>query len=342
MDADERVRGYVCDVISDCPPSAIACVARFEAGNRHAVYRVSYRTGDKGLKDVVVRVSVADSTSERERARLEAAVLDKLAGIGAPRLYDFRTKSLWFDTPVMCLQFVDGAHRDLSAASRAEMERLGGVVAEVHDLPLGNLADVLVGAPTIEAYVAERLALNQAYRPRLRLPLPGGMDGRIEDAFSAIAARAEWARSAASFRSAERLVLLHGDVASGNILWPDGPVLIDWEYARIGDPADEIAYVFGQHGLTPVQRDAFWTGYRDVTRGAQSDHLVARAEWWEPVLLLGSVLWWLERWSHRALADEAGTQDPSVPRSQDYYLGEAAQRLAHFDRALAAGPGSAA
>ena len=39
-----------------------------------------------------------------------------------------------------------------------------------------------------------------------------------------------------------------------------GPVLIDWEYARLGDPADEIAYLFDQNGLSPGHRGHFGEG----------------------------------------------------------------------------------
>lgn len=40
---------------------------------------------------------------------------------------------------------------------------------------------------------------------------------------------------------------LHGDLSRGNILWADaGPGLIDWEYSRIGDPAEELAYLLSE------------------------------------------------------------------------------------------------
>ena len=75
----------------------------------------------------------------------------------------------------------------------------------------------------------------------------------------------EGLRNAESFRTDEMLALLHGDIASGNILWSPDPGLIDWEYTRLGDPADEIAYLFDQNGLTPPRRQAFWRGYREST-----------------------------------------------------------------------------
>ncbi len=130
-------------------------------------------------------------------------------------------------------------------------------------------------------------------------------------------------------------MLLHGDIGAGNVIWGPAPVLIDWEYARIGDRADEIAYVFTQNGLDEAEREAFWRGYRPGTDPeAPFDDLVDRVRWWEPVTLLGSALWWVERWSCRAAADAAGEPDPSVPRTQRYYLGQARRRLDRLDDTL--------
>ena len=148
----------------------------------------------------------------------------------------------------------------------------------------------------------------------------------------------EEVRGTESFGTDDRLALLHGDVAGGNILWAPHPVLIDWEYARLGDPADEVAYIFGQHGLNAAQRAAFWRGYQQRTPSQERlQHLVHRASWWEPGTLLGSALWWLERWSRRVDADAAGgVVDPSAPKPASYYLERAILRLDRFDRAAAA------
>src|SRR4051794_17624896 len=128
MDLDDRVRGYAGDVVGDCSYDRITAVARFEAGDRHAVYRVSYRDAVRDTNDLVVRVSTSDDHDERVQAEREAAVLKVLHGIGAPLLYDFRTESIWFETPVMCLQFVEGDQRDLLSAPVEDVERLGAVV----------------------------------------------------------------------------------------------------------------------------------------------------------------------------------------------------------------------
>jgi thiamine kinase-like enzyme len=143
------------------------------------------------------------------------------------------------------------------------------------------------------------------------------------------------AREARSFTSGGALALLHGDIGPGNILWGPGPVLIEWEYARLGDPADEIAYLFDQNGLSAGRREAFWRGYRQgAGRPALLAHLIDRVGWWEPVTLLGSALWWAERWVRRATADAAGRADPEVPRDPGYYSGHLTRRLDRLNRLL--------
>jgi hypothetical protein len=56
------------------------------------------------------------------------------------------------------------------------------------------------------------------------------------------------------------------------------------------------------------------------------------------VTLLGSALWWIERWSRRADADAAGDLDPSAPKPQRYYLEHALHRLDRFDLAATTAP----
>jgi aminoglycoside phosphotransferase (APT) family kinase protein len=323
-----HVRAYAC-AVAGCPPDCAVSVARFEGGNRHQVYRVSHGDPAGASRDTVVRVATGSDPEEQAQAALEAAVLERLDGVGAPRLYDFRTESAWFETPAMCMEFIDGQSRVLLSAAPADVERLGAVVASVHNLPPHDLHAWLPGPATIADYVDTSLELHASYLPKLREPMPAGVRARVDRAFTWVAATAGAARRAEG--AGDRLVLLHGDVGPGNILWAPEPVLIDWEYARLGDPADEIAYIFGQHGLGPRQRAAFWVGYQLTSDHPRIEQLIDRTAWWEPVALLGSAMWWLERWSRRADADAAGAQDASTPKPERFYLDEALRRLDRFD-----------
>jgi aminoglycoside phosphotransferase (APT) family kinase protein len=337
MDIDERIRRHITDAVAGCTLDRITSVTRFDAGNRHRVHRVTYLDATTGRpSDVVVRVSTSADAAERRQAEREAAVLERLGGDVAPRLLDFRFESEWLDTPTMCVAFVAGDHRDLSTVTPGDIARLGAVVASVHARPLDDLRRWFTVPPTLTAYAHDYVEQTIAgYLPRLREPLPAGVGVRVEQGLASVRAGLARAATSAAFRSRDGFVLLHGDLAAKNILWSDQPVLIDWEYARIGDPADEIAYLFGQQGLVEPQREAFWTGYGSRT----TDALRARVRWWEPAALLGSALWWLERWSRRADVDAAGGADVTVPRPQHEYLEESRCRLDRYDEVVAASRG---
>ncbi|MGI8572001.1 MAG: phosphotransferase [Solirubrobacteraceae bacterium] len=309
-------------------------MSRFEEGNRHAVYRVSYLDAVGGTKSLVVRVSYGGDPAECAQAEQEARVLAKAGGCAAPLLYDFRCTSPWFDAPAMCMQFVPGRQLELSSAGLAEIARLGSVVAWLHELPIDDLVSGTTAVST-GSYADERLQSIILRLVWARDPLPAPTQARLRGVADSLERGLEGLRDAESFKTDETLALLHGDIGPGNILWGPDPVLIDWEYARLGDPADEIAYLFDQNGLSPRQRNAFWRGYRaGISRQSRLTHITDRVDWWEPVTLLGSALWWVERWVRRTDADAAGKVDPEVPREQGYYFDRVIRRLGRLDKLL--------
>ncbi|MFN2588223.1 MAG: phosphotransferase [Actinomycetota bacterium] len=325
------VRGYASHTVG-CPPDHVTAVSRFEHGNRHAVYKVSYLDATSGAKHVVVRVSYSGDLADCAQAEREARVLKQVDGVAAPLLYDFSATSAWFETPAMCMAFVRGDPRELSSVPPAGLERLGSAVGWVHGRPVDDVAAGLTTADDIASYAEGRLQSITSRLTWVRDRLPAPIQARVTVAAGLLVRSLEEWRDAESFRTAEPLALLHGDIGPGNILWGPDPVLIDWEYTRLGDPADEIAYTFDQNGLAPPHRDAFWRGYRESIRGLpQLAEVADRVTWWEPVTLLGSALWWVERWVRRIDADVAGKVDPAVPREQGYYRDHVVRRLDRLD-----------
>lgn len=334
MDVEEHVRRYAREVAGNGALVVINSVVRFGGGDRHAVFRVTYTAKSGGTDDLVVRVSALSDAAEREQVLREAAVLRALEGSAAPRLLDVCCDGRWFDTPAMCTEFVEGDHRELASATGSELEALGAVVGSVHARAVGDLAEHFGGPRTAAGCLDQWGELVAGYLPRLRQPLPRQVKSRVEQAVPSVGRILNGPLRSAWADADERLVLLHGDVTTGNVLWADRPVLIDWEYARLGDPADDMAYIFGQHGLGVSQRRAFCSGYRRWVRQPELDRIVGRARLWEPVILLGSALWWLERWSARAGVDDFGGVDQSVPKPQGYYLEQAVRRLERFETSV--------
>ena len=311
------VSDYVSTVMDDHSVARTVAITRFAHGENHAVFRVSY-VDQVGLDhEVVVRVSNSGSAADRAQAEREAAVLTRLAGSGSPRILDFRVVNPVTGTAVMCLEYVAGRAEPLDTASRGRMAELGAILRRVHTTPIDELASVLGSAPSPAAYIEDRL---QSMLTRISL-VRDPMAGSTQSAFHEAARLAR--RAALLLQDADepgQPVLLHGDVSSGNILWTPHPVLIDWEYARIGDPADEIGYLFGQNALRQDQRDGLWDGYGHELDRAALERTANRAAAWEPVTLFGSALYWVDLWSRRVAADATQSANPSVPRDAGYYL----------------------
>jgi aminoglycoside phosphotransferase (APT) family kinase protein len=66
------------------------------------------------------------------------------------------------------------------------------------------------------------------------------------------------------------LGVVHGDFQPGNILVAAGrePVVIDWEFTRIGDPREDVGYYSGSplpNSLYTADADYFLARYREVT-----------------------------------------------------------------------------
>jgi aminoglycoside phosphotransferase (APT) family kinase protein len=331
VDVEERVRRYACEVAGDGALDAIASVVRFGGGDRHAVFKATCAARPGAPDALVVRISALSGAAEREQVAREAAVLRALEGSAAPRLLDVSCDGRWFDTPVMCTEFIEGDHREFASATRSELEALGTVVGSVHARPAGDLTGLFDGSRTAAGYLGEWGELIAGYLPKLRQPLPQQVGSGIERALPAVGRILSGPLRDAWTGDDQQLVLLHGDITPGNVLWADHPVLIDWEYARLGDPADDVAYIFGQHDLSAWQRQAFWSGYRRRVPQQAVDQIAGRVRLWEPVILLGSALWWLERWSAEAGGDEGA--GPLVPKPPSYYLEQAVRRLRLFETA---------
>lgn len=322
---------YACHVLADCSRGQVTEVTRFETGENHAVYRLAYAPTNGAAKDVVIRVATSERARDCAAATREAAVLLKVQGLAAPLLYDFRCENEWFGAPVMCTEFADSMPQPPLDAP----ERLGRAVGRVHALPTRDLREDLADPGTAEAYLDERLANLAAKVSWIRDPLPTAVQSRLRSAAARVTEHAVTARTSGDFETTESLVLLHGDPVAGNILWTPDPILIDWEYARIGDPADEIAYIFMEHDWSEEQRTEFWRGYREgCAEQRPVDRGITRVGWWEPITTLGSAFFWVQLWSRRAAADVTGKPEPTAPKDQAHYAAGALSRLRHLETLL--------
>lgn len=176
--------------------------------------------------------------------------------------------------------WIPGRPRSLARLDAGRALALGRVLAAVH----GRRATATAALP--------------GWRSRAT-GLPGYARGRARDAAAraatpgerhlvARAASGALAAAARAPRTPRPFALLHGDLVQDNVVWPaDGgdPVLVDWEFWRMGDPAEDLAYLLALNQVAPPVRAHVCRGY-----GAD-DALMGRVRLWTPLVLVDAALW---------------------------------------------------
>ena len=78
----------------------------------------------------------------------------------------------------------------------------------------------------------------------------------------------------------DRLAVVHGDAGPGNFVHRDGRVaaVTDWEFAHLGDPAEDFAFCLTMRGVRTMPRDA-WLRRFDERAGFRMDD--AGWRYWE-------------------------------------------------------------
>lgn len=140
---------------------------------------------------------------------------------------------------------------------------LARTIAALHDLPGSAFEDA--GAPVygIEEYRQRRMA--EVDRAAASGNVPAGLLERWEKAFD----------EAAAWRFLPCPV--HGDLAPESVLAEGGRVvgLLDWSEARVGDPADDLAWIAA--AAQPEAFDALLREYTAARADTPDPHLARRA-----------------------------------------------------------------
>ncbi len=181
---------------------------------------------------------------------------------------------------------------DLRARLAADLARLHartwpgpGAVTEVDDIRSGRLDGTAEVEQTI-AWWAPRLGAPER---EAWMPLVAPM-------------RAYGQAVAPLFADLDVFALVHGDTVLTNILVHEGvPRLVDWEWARIGDPARDLAFAGGVvHAdpwyarLSDTKVDRFLRAYADSGGRGDLAALRARRDFWlavEAFAVLAYLLW---------------------------------------------------
>lgn len=168
-----------------------------------------------------------------------------------------------------------GAPRPIGAVGASEAQRLGALVRELHEVrrePIGGLWSWSAPAATLGDYRRRRGEDTE----RMLAGLPDAGIAR-----HALAGAAEEPHDAAPFR------LLHGDLVEANVVWgPDGPGLVDWEFSRMGDPAEDLAYLIEANALPEAVAASVLEGYALPGMAGQVDE-------WRVLVAADAGAWYL-------------------------------------------------
>jgi aminoglycoside phosphotransferase (APT) family kinase protein len=204
------------------------------------------------------REGVFTSDRDREWQLLQALWKDGTVTIPRPRWYDATGEHL--GTKTIGVDHVGGSPLQLAlgpgADFRAAIDVYLGVAAALQRVSLQELPAVVEHPPdwdsaidaAIDIYERAERALSES-RPAIRYV-------------------GAWLR--AHQPPPVALTLVHGDLQPGNILVEEGrePMVIDWEFTRIGDPREDVGYYSDNplpHNLYAADRDYFLSRYRDLT-----------------------------------------------------------------------------
>lgn len=234
---DVRMQDAVAAVLA---PSGETMVARSWqrqfGGNARQAFRFDTRSRDGRTLPRILLSQVAAKHVESDTAH-EYAVLAALNGSGvrAPAAVALDADGVVTGSPAIVLERLEGdagavefLRRPDVAGGRALTEDLALATADLHrfDWQAGGLT---AGADPLVAQI-EYWEAN-FHRHRL-------------EALPAMAWLFRWLR--ANVPTCSRLSLVHGDLRPGNFLYRQDRVtaLLDWEMAHVGDPAEDIAWIY--------------------------------------------------------------------------------------------------
>lgn len=197
----------------------------------------------------------------------EARALRLVAGLGvAPPL-------VRSEKGVIVTGLIAGAERSLNRLAPPDARALGRVLRIVHEsrrTGTGWLPGWRSRARSLEAY--RRLRAGDA---RAAAGRDSALANRVANALPPLREGAD----VAPFR------LLHGDLVSANVLWTPAPRLVDWEFWRMGDPAEDLAYLAEVNAMPERVLALVLTAYGDRA-------VAARVEGWRALCALDAGLWY--------------------------------------------------
>ena len=247
---------------------------------------------DGGLNTRVYRLrSEQDPTGYIARVREQGDFADEAEALSAAAGCPGVPEVVFVDAHTLAHRYLDGRPRPLDQASSSDLARLMAALVCLHERSFPDYTPW----PGRERVAGTRADL---FRFRVRslekyAPYPRAASGALDPRLpKLLAALEEPGLLADPSWSQRRFGLLHGDLSIGNILWSEGGVgLIDWEFSRVGDPAEELAYLLTEQAADLELAAAVHAAYLEA--GGEAG-IWSRVPAYGLFTALDSALWWLD------------------------------------------------
>jgi len=248
-------------------PDRAATVTAFKpisGGYSRVTARVDVRWSDGDEEKLILRMDpppgkegVFSSERDREWSVLQALWADGTVTIPRPRWYDTGEH---LGTKAIVMDFVEGTPLQLTLQPdgdfRPATDIYLDVAATLQRIPLKALPGEIEHPDDWDS------AIDSA------IDIYGRGERGLVESDPVIRYVTAWLR--ANKPPPVPLGVVHGDFQPGNILVAAGrePVVIDWEFTRIGDPREDVGYYSGSplpNSLYTADADYFLARYRQVT-----------------------------------------------------------------------------
>lgn len=273
----EALRGFLAAVEPD-RGATVTAFRPITGGYSRCTAVADIRWADGAEERVVLRGDPApgDGVFESDRDAEWALVqaLHRSGHVRVPRPRWYEATGAHFGTKTIVVDHVAGrplrdvlrSTEDTGAAARTFVD----AVARIHATPLAVLPAVVDRPTDWTAYVDGVLAL---YR---------GVDAEVGDSDPLL--RHVAAKLARAKPAPVPFVLVHGDCQPSNMLvgGSGDPVVIDWEFARVGDPREDLGY-YTQIPIAPNvyagDPEGFLARYRERTGLSEEQVNPRTVEW---------------------------------------------------------------
>ena len=244
--------------------ATVTSVTPISGGYSRLTSVADIRTADGGEQKLVLRSDppsghgVFDSDRDDEWQLLLALWEADAIDIARPRFYDATGERLGSKTIVM--DHVEGTPLQLTLTPdgdvRAARSTFLNVAAALQRIPLDALPQGMGTPPDWDTYIDSAINIYER------------AERELGDSSPIIRYVASWLRG--NRPAPVPLAVVHGDFQPGNILIREGhpPVVIDWEFARVGDPREDVGYYSGSplpNNLYIADPKAFIEEYRELT-----------------------------------------------------------------------------